>query len=231
MAGCQSRFKVVADLYISRFRGLFRCFSAPHLVERKKRRIRVFTEKGCSWEEGLWRCKHGRSLGVCSRGRRAQEVGVFRRQFKSLGGRRGLVSWISDSRASRGGASCAQVSGRRILTMQPDGAQLIASRTSEVDKVRCQWISVSRGRQEEGRTVCPSVRNISHSCTPNGAEFIANRTSKVGRIKWGVSMKQCLKRKARGGADRVPKHQEDVSQLHTWWCSTLVLPFFWDFSK
>jgi hypothetical protein len=63
--------------------------------------------------------------------------------------------------------------------------------------------------------VCPSVRKISHSCTPNGAQFKANRTSKVGRVKWGVSVKQCLKRKTRGGADHVLKHQEDLSQLHT----------------
>ncbi len=31
MVGCQLRFKVAADLYISRFRGLFSCFSAPQL--------------------------------------------------------------------------------------------------------------------------------------------------------------------------------------------------------
>ncbi len=31
MVGCQLGFKVAADLYISRFRGLLSCFSAPQL--------------------------------------------------------------------------------------------------------------------------------------------------------------------------------------------------------
>jgi len=63
--------------------------------------------------------------------------------------------------------------------------------------------------------MCPSIKKIFHSCTPNGAQFITIKISKVGRVKWGVSVKQCLKRKTRGRADREPKHQEDVSQLHT----------------
>jgi len=31
MAGCQLGFKVAADFYISRFRGLLNCLSAPQL--------------------------------------------------------------------------------------------------------------------------------------------------------------------------------------------------------
>ncbi len=80
--------------------------------------------------------------------------------------------------------------------------------------------------------MCPSVRKISHSCTPNGVQFITNRISKVNKVKWGVSVKQCLKRKTRGGADRVPKHQEDVSQLHTRFNSKLsMIKFLCKFEK
>jgi hypothetical protein len=63
---------------------------------------------------------------------------VFRRQFRSLGV--GGV-WCHESVTQE-----LQEEGRRVpkcqegdlAQLQPDGAQLIASRTSEVDRVRCQ---------------------------------------------------------------------------------------------
>jgi hypothetical protein len=89
MAGCQLGFKVAIDLYISRFRGLFSHFSAPNLWLNARNVVSCiggFREKGCSWEEGLWRCKHGRRIGACSRiGWWTQEVGVLRKSVCSGG--------------------------------------------------------------------------------------------------------------------------------------------------